>query len=134
MGAFALFWVLLGLGFKEKEPDREQFDMLRDLFNEMYVAINEMKKKKPDGVVNAFKVERINRVLRPLYDLMKDEPYFSYLELIPKPTEERSGRSTVESGLTYSDVMLILSQYKGGLGQFFQKYFYSPIDFGNFGV
>ena len=122
---------------KKKEspqPDREYFDMLRDLFNEIYVEINEMKKKKPDGVVNAFKVERINRVLKPLYDLMKDEPYISYLDLVPVPTEEKAGRSTVEAGLTYSDVMLILSQYKGGLGQFFQKYFYSSIDLGTFGV
>ncbi len=114
------------------QPDREQFEMLRELFNEMYTEINEMKKKKPDGVVNVFKVERINHVLKPLYDLMKDEPYVSYLELVSGPTEEKSGRSTIEVGLTYSDVMLILSQYRSGLGQFFQKYFYSPIDFESF--
>lgn len=84
--------------------------------------------------MNAFKVERINRVLKPIYNLMKDEPYISYLELVPEPTEEKAGRSTVESGLTYSDVMLILSQYKGGLGQFFQKYINSSIDLGTFGV
>ena len=108
--------------------------MLRDLFNEMYAEINEMKKKKPDGVVNAFKVERINRILKPLYDLMKNEPYTSYLELVPEPIEEKAGRSTVEAGLTYSDVMLILSQYKGGLVQFFQKYFDSSFDLGPFGV
>lgn len=110
------------------QPDRVQFDMFRDLFNEMYLEINEMKKKKPDDVVNAFKVERINRVLKPLYNLMKDEPYIDYLELIPEPTEEKSGRSTIENGLTYSDVMLILSQYRGGLGQFFRKYFHGIID------
>ena len=112
------------------KPDREQFEMLRDLFNEMYEEINEMKKKKPDGIVNAFKVERINRVLKPLHELMKDEPYISFLELVPEPTEEKSGRSTVEVGLTYSDIMLILSQYKGGLRQFYQEYFYNSIEFG----
>ena len=51
---------------KTVQPDKEQFEMLRALFNELYVEIDEMKKKKPDGVVNAFKVERINRVLKPL--------------------------------------------------------------------
>lgn len=59
---------------KKKEspqPDKEQFEMFRDLFNKMYAEINEMKKKKPDGIVNAFKVERINRVFKPLYNLMK---------------------------------------------------------------
>lgn len=119
---------------ESSQPDREYFDMLRNLFNEMYAEINKMKKKKPDGVVNAFKVERVNRVLKPLYDLMKNEPYISYLELVPEPTEEKAGRGAVEAGLTYSDVMLILSQYNGGLGQFFQKYFYSSIDLGTFGV
>lgn len=116
------------------QSERDRFDMLRDLFNEMYSEINEMKKKKPDGVVNAFKVERINRVLKPLYELMKDEPYASYLEMIPEPKEEKTGRSAVETGLTYSDVMLILSQYRSGLSQFFQKYFYSALDFGSFGM
>ena len=118
---------------KKKEspqPDKEQFEMFRDLFNEMYAEINEMKKKKPDGIVNAFKVERINRVLKPLYDLMKEEPYISYLEFVPELREEKSGRSTIEAGLTYSDVMLILSQYRSGLGQFF----YTPIDLETFGV
>lgn len=118
------------MGKQKPQPDREKYDMLHDLFNEIYEEINEMKKKKPDGVVNAFKVERINRVLEPLYDLMKDEPFISYLELIPEPTEEKSVRSTVEVGLTYSDVMLILSQYKGGMGLFFHKYFSGSIDFG----
>lgn len=118
---------------ESSQPDREQFDMLRDLFNEMYAEINEMKKKKPDGVVNAFKVERVNRVLQPLYDMMKDEPYISYLEIVPEPTEEKAGRSTVEAGLTYSDVMLILSQYKGALSQFWSKHFYNPYDM-NLGV
>ena len=110
---------------KKESPqqDKEYFNMLRDLFNEMYGEINEIKKKKPDGVVNVFKVERINRVLKPLYDMMKDEPYISYLELVPEPTEEKVGRSTVEAGLTYSDVMLILSQYKGALSQFWKKYY-----------
>lgn len=44
-----------------------------------------------DGVVNAFKVERINRVLKSLYDFVKDEPYISHLEIVPEPTEEKGG-------------------------------------------
>jgi hypothetical protein len=113
---------------QQSQPDNNQFNMLRGLFNEIYAEINEIKKKTPNGVVNAFKVERINRVLNPLYDLMKDEPYVLYLEFIPEPTKETSGRITTENGLTYSDVILILSQYRTGLEQFSQKYFYNGIN------
>ncbi len=118
---------------KTVQPDKEQFEMLRALFNELYVEIDEMKKKKPDGVVNAFKVERINRVLKPLYDLMKDEPFVSYLELVQQPSEEKTGRGTiiVETGLTYSDVMIILSQYKGSMNQFWRKHYDITFGFGN---
>lgn len=109
------------MGKQKQQENQEYFEMLRSLFNEMYTEIDEMKKKKPDGVVNAFKVERIIRVLRPLYEIMKNEPYISYLELIQEPKEEKAGRSSVESGLTYSDVMLVLSQYRSGISQFWNK-------------
>lgn len=114
------------------KPEESNFKMLRSLFDEMYSEINEMKKKKPEGVVNSFKVKRINKILLPLHDLMKEEPYGSYLELIPNPIEEKVGRSTVENGLTYSDVMLILSQYKSALSQFYRKYFYTPLNLNSF--
>ena len=112
------------------DPNREQFDMLRSLFNEMYDEVNEQKKKKPDSMANAFKVKRINKILTPLYDLMREEPYAEFLELIPEPTEEKAGRGTVETGLSYSDIALVLSQYRSALSQFYQNYFYTPIDFG----
>lgn len=47
------------MGKQKQQENQEYFEMLRSLFNEMYTEIDEMKKKKPDGVVNAFKVERI---------------------------------------------------------------------------
>ena len=114
---------------ESQQTDREQFSMLQDLFSKMYTEIYQMSRKKPEGIVNAFKVERINRVLKPLYDLMKDEPYITYLELVTEPTIEKQGRSTVENGLTYSDVMLILSQYRSGLGQYNKKHFSSMFNY-----
>lgn len=71
-----------------------------------------------------------NRVLSPILEMMKDEPYSSFLDIIPEPTEE-AGRKSVSNGLMYSDISLVLSQYKSALGQFDQKYFYSLIDFDN---
>ena len=117
---------------KKKESlkaDIDQFKMLQDLFSKMYAEIYQMSRKKPEGIVNSFKVERINRVLKPLYVLMEDEPYISYLELVTEPTEEKQGRRTVENGLTYSDVMLILSQYRSGLEQYNKKHFSNVFDY-----
>jgi len=101
----------------------EQFEMHKSLFDAMYAELIEQKKKNPDKIVNAFKVERIDRILNPIYEFMSDEPYVEYLELIPDPTEEQNGRVAIEKGLTYSDIALVLSQYKSALNQYDLKYY-----------
>ena len=81
-------------------------------------AVADLAKKQPDGLLNAFKVAQINRVLQPLKEIMSDEPAAACLDLV----------SEVETGMeksrnSYSDVAMILSQYREACGEYLSKYY-----------
>ena len=102
--------------------ERENGLMLRDFFEQLFFEFQMMSRKKPNGVVNEYKVERLNRVLRPLLEMMKGEKYATFLEEIPMPqvktTKDGEG---IKTGLTYSDVALMMTQFKGAVNRFFQR-------------
>ena len=77
-------------------------------------------RKRANETVNAYKVERINRVLVPLQNLLKDEPYAKFLDLIEMPNEVTADGKRQIVGLSYSDVALVLSQYKGALSRYYR--------------
>lgn len=115
---------------KDEEKDliddyREERDynfMLRDFFDQLFFEFQIMSRKRPNDVVNENKVKRINKVLEPVMEMMKEKPYAGFLELIPETEEQETedGR-TILSGMSYSDVALLLTQFKGALNRYFQK-------------
>ena len=115
---------------KDEEKDliddyREERDynfMLRDFFDQLFFEFQIMSRKRPNDVVNENKVKRINKVLEPVMEMMKEKPYAGFLELIPETEEQETedGR-TILSGMSYSDVALLLTQFKGALNRYFHK-------------
>lgn len=99
---------------------REQFDLLSGMLTRLASEIADLSKKQPDGLVNAFKVGQINRVLRPLKEIMKDEPSLQFLDLIIEPDPDTK---TDKSRNTYSDTALTLSQFREACGEYRYKYF-----------
>jgi len=101
--------------------DRKQFSLLETFFNQLFFEFQIQSRKRSNEVVNTYKVEKINRVLVPLRDLLKNEPYAKFLDIIEMPKEEATedGESYVV-GLSYSDVALVLTQYKGALSRYFR--------------
>jgi hypothetical protein len=108
--------------------DRERFEMLSSLFFELNGEIVIFSRKKSDKVLSEFQTQKINQVLEPIQDMMKDEPYAEFLELIPEPSIEKSGRSTYVNGLTYGDVAMMFSEYRSAIGQYRKKHFPTVID------
>lgn len=108
--------------------DRERFEMLSSLFFELNGEIVTFSRKKSDKVLSEFQVQKINQVLEPIQNMMKDDPYEEFLELIPEPSVEKSGRSTYITGLTYGDVAMVFSEYRSAIGQYRKKYFPTVID------
>ena len=104
------------------ENEREYGLMLRDFFDQLFFEFQTQSRKKPNSVVNEYKVERLNRILRPLMEMMRTEAYASFLEEIPAPsTKTAEDGKEILAGLTYSDVALMMTQFKGAVNRYFQK-------------
>lgn len=100
--------------------EREQFELLSGLLTRLASEIADLSKKQPDGLVNAFKVAQINRVLCPLKEILKNEPSTEFLDLVTEPDSETK---TDKSRNTYSDTALILSQFREACGKYRLKYY-----------
>ncbi len=61
------------------------------------------------------KVRRINRILRPLMEMMKGETFAEFLELVAEAGEGE------ESQMTCSDVAIMLMIFKTALDRYFLK-------------
>ena len=96
--------------------------MLKDFFDHLYFEFQSMSRRNGGRIVNENKVKRLNRVLAPLLEMMKREEYAEFLELIPEPEMKTDGDGAERpEGMTYGDVALLMTQYKGALNRFFQK-------------
>lgn len=100
--------------------DREQFDLFSGMLTRLASEIADLSKKQPDGLVNAFKVGQINKVLQPLKEIMKDEPSAEFLNLVIEPDPEAR---TDKSRNTYSDTAFILSQFREACGEYRSKHY-----------
>ena len=67
---------------KEEAADEENFRMLAGLLDGLVKEIEALMKKQPDAIINSFKVKNINRVLKPLKELMINEPEIGFLDLL----------------------------------------------------
>ncbi|MBE9487920.1 MAG: hypothetical protein IMY73_01940 [Bacteroidetes bacterium] len=94
-----------------KENITEKYEMLYSLVRSVYYEVKELSKKKPDDALNKFKVETLNKILKPVKELMKDEIYFDFLQLLE-----------VDSLPTNSDATIIIGQYFEMFEQFKMKY------------
>ena len=92
---------------------KTRFIMLRELFEQLYYEFQIQSRKKPDEAVNPYKIQKINSILIPLRELMAGEEYTQYLDLI-----EETGDQTEPGGQTFSDVALMLTQYRGAIKRF----------------
>jgi len=95
------------------EADISQFNMLSELVDAVYIEMKELSKKKPDDLLNKFKVKSVNRVLEKLKVLLKSEPTVEFLDILDE-----------ESLPSNSDSVLIISQHIAALKEFRSRYHY----------
>ena len=117
------------------EAMSNDFWMLNCMFEQLYFEFQIQAHRNPHFVVNAYKIQRINKILVPLKRLMEGKPYGAFLEIPEEPVEveEEEGlittgvdqeempvraRKTKLVGLDYSDIALLLTQYKGAMTRF----------------
>ena len=86
------------------------YGLYAPFFEALYHEFRQQTRKRPDELLNKYKTECLNRVLRPLKEMMKDEEYAEMLEL--------AECSDGECGMSSSDVMILLTQYKSALNKY----------------
>ena len=102
---------------EEEQYIRENsiYGLYSSFFTGMYNEFRLQTRKKADEAINRYKAENINKVLRPLLEMMKGEEYAELLGLI------ESGEDG-ETEMTYSDAMLLLTQYKSALAKYHRNH------------
>lgn len=104
----------------EAAADREQFDLLSGLLAALAREISDLSKKQPDALVNTFKVAQINRVLKPLKEILKSEKSTDYLDVLVEP---ESDSKTDKPRNTYSDTAVILCQFREACDEYRLKHY-----------
>lgn len=100
--------------------DEEQFNLLAKLLGGLYAEFSSLAKKQPDALTNGFKTNQVNRVLSPLKQIMASEDSTQYLDLLQ---EADDGLANGKGRSSYSDAVIIMSQYKTACDEFRLKYF-----------
>jgi hypothetical protein len=96
------------------------YTTLNPLLEAMYKEFQGLSKKKQDGQVGKTKVKMVNRLLKAIHELLKDEPNRSYLDELNEDDLPQN-----------SDVVLILSQTSAAMEAFQRRYYvYSGINKG----
>jgi hypothetical protein len=93
------------------QADIVKYEMLEKLINSSFTEMKEFSKKKPDELLNKFKVTSLNRILGPIKELLKNEPTISFLDLLDEDTIP-----------SYSDSILIIAQFQSAMHQFKSNY------------
>ena len=88
------------------------YKMFSPFFDALYYEFRVQARKSPDGRLNRYKTESLNRVLKPLKEMMQDEEYAQFLGL----AEE--GKEDEKSGMSHADAMFLLIQYKCALSKY----------------
>lgn len=92
--------------------EKERVTILKLILRGVHESIRIQARKRPDDIVNSYKAETMNSLLEEAKGYYAGTGYGDLLKLIPKPVERvlKDG-SVLMSGLTYSDVDVLLSHY-----------------------
>lgn len=94
------------------EAEIATYEMLAKLLDSSFIELKEFSKKKPDELLNKFKVTSLNRILSPIKEVMRNEPTALFLDLLDEDTIP-----------SYSDAVLIIAQFQAAMRQFKSVYF-----------
>ena len=104
-------------GKREDMNDTGQRDLqdmtLINMFEQVYYYMEELATRFPNDIVDEYKARRVNEVLTQLRDSPRADGIRERLEMIAAPVEETNEKGeTRKTGMTFSDVMMMLKWYK----------------------
>lgn len=87
------------------------YKYLSPALSSLYGEIKDLSKKKPDGIVSAYKIRLVNKTLTDVKQLLPTDPALSHLDVFSEDDLPQ-----------YSDLILVLGQFQAALVRF-QKQF-----------
>lgn len=90
-----------------------QYEALRPLVDGLYADIKNLSAKKQDGALSKQRIVMVNRLLKDVAELLKNEPTAGYLELMDEVSIPKN-----------SDALLVIGQYRSALQHYKDKYTY----------
>ena len=82
------------------------------ILKHIHEGIKKQAQRRPDDIINAYKVETLNEQLKEIQAYYQGSSYADFLKLIEMPdTEEKDGKVYM-TGMTYSDVDVLLAYYR----------------------
>lgn len=97
--------------YREYKNAKERQAILGKILNEVRASIRNLAKRRPDDIVNEYKANRINRLLKEAISRYENSDYTDLMELIELPREAEQDGEIVQTGMTYSDLELLLDHY-----------------------
>ena len=97
--------------YERANEKKEQIRVLVTIFDGIRSDIYDQAKRHPDDLVNTYKTRKINAILLEIRKLCKGSGFEEFLELIQEPEEVEKDGETYLTGMTYSDVQILLEHY-----------------------
>ena len=94
---------------KEYNERRARYKRYRAFFEELFYEIKAQSRGRLETTVPEYQAAAVNRILRPLKEMMEGEAYSEMLELID------------ESGMSYGDAVVLLCNYKTALSRYYSE-------------
>jgi hypothetical protein len=96
-------------------PTEEQaatYDRLVPMLEAAHREMTELSKKKQEGIVNAFKIKTLNRLLGELTKIIENDASYAFVDMLDEDTLPQN-----------SDAVLILSQWQAALKQYRDRHY-----------
>ncbi len=87
------------------------YKYLSPALSSLYSEIKDLSKKKPDGIVSAYKIRLANKTLADVKQLLPTDPALSHLDVFSEDELPQ-----------YSDLILVLGQFQAALVRFQKKF------------
>ena len=96
--------------------DEHDLNYVIRVFGDLYAMMEAYAMKYPDSIPATYKVRMLNGILKELKITLPDHRIIQDLDIIEEPvTEKNTDRTAVLTGMSNSDVLMLLTWYKNAI-------------------
>ena len=95
---------------EEEKKRRRRLRVLLDVLTSIRDVVKKQAQRRPDEIMNAYQVEKINPVLEEIMKIEKEMGFGDLLETIRKTEKGADGKVEVQ-GMSYGDIEVLLEYF-----------------------